>query len=553
MKRSEHVQRAWRALHAHQAKTRDTPIRERFATDPTRFARFSLRLDDLLFDYSKNRTTETTLGRLHDLADAVDLATEIRRMFDGAAINVTEDRPAFHVALRNRSERTMKVDGTDVMPQVREVLRRMGDFVARVHDGRWRGYTGRRVTDVVNIGIGGSNLGPSMASEALRPYWIDGLRPHYVANVDGAHLASTLADLDPATTLFCVASKTFTTQETLTNAQSARAWLVGGLGGHLAAVAQHFVALSRNAHEVEAFGIDPCNRFELWDWVGGRYSLWSAIGLSVALVIGMDNFQAMLSGAHDIDEHFRTTPWERNIPVTMALLGVWYTNFWGATSHVVLPYDQRLHRLPAYLQQADMESNGKSVGRDGRRVTHSTGPIVWGEPGTNSQHAFFQLLHQGTHLIPADFITFVEPHHTLAGHHTLLVANCLAQSEALMRGLSEDDVRTGLRAAGLDADEAARLAPHRSFDGNRPSNTLIFHRLDPRTLGRILALYEHKIFVQGVVWGINSFDQWGVELGKSLARTLISELEHTPTPGQHDASTNALVQHFRSHTGAPRT
>ena len=445
-------------------------------------------------------------------------------MFSGEAINETEGRAVLHTALRNRGERTVMVDG--VGRDARRAARAFAD--ARVHHvgsrGRWLGHTGRAITDVVNIGIGGSDLGPVMVTEALRPYWKQGLRAHFVSNVDGTHLSEVLRQVQPETTLFIVASKTFTTQETLTNARSARQWLVDRLGAE-DAVAKHFVALSTNRDAVVEFGIDPANMFEFWDWVGGRYSLWSAIGLSIATVVGMDHFEELLAGAYEVDEHFRTAPLRENIPVIMAALGVWYHNFFGAPSHAVLPYDQYLHRFPAYLQQADMESNGKSASRDGAIITdYTTGPIVWGEPGTNGQHAFFQLLHQGTHLVPCDFIVAAQSHNPIGQHQDILVANCIAQAEALMRGKTADEARAELEAAGASEERVAALVPHKTFPGNRPSNTFMVERLTPRALGRLIALYEHKIFVQGVIWNIYSFDQWGVELGKQLAKVVLPEL-----------------------------
>ena len=470
-------------------------------------------------------------------------------MFDGERINVTEDRAVLHTALRNRSDRAVRVDGEDVMPGVRAVLGKMRSFTDGVRSGQWTGHTERRISDVVNIGIGGSDLGPVMVTEALRPYWQEGLAVHFVSNVDGTQIAETLRRLDPATTLFIVASKTLTTQETLTNAHTARAWLVDGLGTD-AAVARHFVALSTNRAEVVRFGIDPENMFEFWDWVGGRYSLWSAIGLSIACVVGMDRFEALLQGAHDVDEHFRTAPPKENIPVLMALLGVWYHNYWGAESHAILPYDQSLHRFAAYLQQGDMESNGKRVDRAGRTIDgYTTGPVIWGEPGTNGQHAFFQLLHQGTRLVPADFLAPARSHHPLGDHHRILLANFFAQTEALMRGRTEAEARAELEARGLAPEAVDRLAPHKTFPGNRPTTSILFQHLDPRTLGRLIALYEHKIFVQGILWDVNSFDQWGVELGKQLAGAILPELADDEPVDGHDPSTNGLINCYKELRG----
>jgi len=536
---------AWQALAAHYRQVSTMHMSTLFAQDPGRFERFSIRLDDLLFDYSKNRITGETIRLLLALAGEAQLRPWIARMFSGEKINVTEQRAVLHTALRNRSGRPVVVDGKDVMPAVNLELSKMRDLVRRVREGDWRGYTGKPITDVVNIGIGGSDLGPAMVSEALRPYWQKGLTVHFVSNVDGTHLAETLKRVSAETTLFCVASNTFTTLETITNAQSARNWLVQAFGTD-ASVSRHFVAMSTNAKAVAAFGIDVRNMFEFWDWVGGRYSLWSVIGLSIAIAIGMENFEALLAGAHDIDEHFRNAPLERNIPVIMGLLGIWYHNFFGAETHAILPYDQYLHRFAAYLQQADMESNGKSADRDGRPVEdYTTGPIVWGEPGTNGQHAFYQLIHQGTRLVPADFLAPAQSQNPLGDHHRILLANFFAQTEALMRGKTAGEARVELERAGLDRDAIERLLPHKVFPGNRPTNSLIFRKLDPRTLGRLIALYEHKIFVQGIIWNVNSFDQWGVELGKQLAQVILPELDGEAPVASHDSSTNGLINYFK--------
>jgi glucose-6-phosphate isomerase len=524
---------AWKALSAHHEEVRDLEMLDLFREDPDRAARFSLTLGDLLFDFSKNRITDQTVSLLTQLCEECGVRDWITRMYSGDFIN---------------EDRTVTVDGADVMPDVRRVLSQMRAFATSVREGAWVGFTGRAITDVVNIGIGGSDLGPVMVTEALRPYWKQGLRAHFVSNVDGTHLSEVLRPLQPETTLFIVASKTFTTQETLTNARSARQWLVDRLGNE-EAVAKHFVALSTNRDAVAEFGIDPANMFEFWDWVGGRYSLWSAIGLSIATVIGMDHFEELLAGAYEVDEHFRTAPLRENMPVIMAVLGVWYHNFFGAASHAVLPYDQYLHRFPAYLQQADMESNGKSASRDGAIITgYTTGPIVWGEPGTNGQHAFFQLLHQGTHLVPCDFIVAAQSQNPLGEHHNILVANCIAQAEALMRGKTADEAREELEKAGTPEDRVAALVPHKTFSGNRPSSTFMIERLTPRALGRLIALYEQKIFVQGVIWNIYSFDQWGVELGKQLAKVVLPEL--TGADGEHDASTRQLIEYYRRHKGS---
>ena len=538
---------AWKALKAHHQEVAALSMRELFAADPGRFEKFSLRWDEFLFDYSKNRINEETLPLLFDLARQVGLGARIEAMFGGRRINVTEDRAVLHVALRHRDNRPMPVDGVDVMPKVRAVLDKMRTFSDAVRSGRWLGFTGQPMTDVVNIGIGGSDLGPLMVCEALKHYAQPGLRVHFVSNVDATHLAETLKALDPATTLFIVASKTFTTQETLTNAWSARDWLVAKLGDETA-VGRHFVALSTNGEAVEAFGIDPENMFEFWDWVGGRYSLWSAIGLSIALAVGMDRFEELLDGAHAVDEHFRMAPLEENIPVVMALLGVWYVNFFGAESHAVLPYEQYLSRFPAYLQQGDMESNGKRVTLDGEEVDYATGPIIWGEPGTNGQHAFYQLIHQGTRLIPCDFIAGVNSLNPLGRHQPILLSNFLAQTEALMKGKNEAEARAELEASGLAPDEVEKLLPHKVFPGNRPTNSLLYRLLTPRTLGALIAFYEHKIFVQGVVWNVNSFDQWGVELGKQLAKAILPELEGEKAPTGHDSSTLGLIEYCRSMT-----
>jgi len=538
----------WRALQAHWNELSDVRMGDLFAQDPTRPERMSLQAVQLFADYSKNLVTDKTLALLLELAVAVDLPGWIHRMFAGKAINNTEGRAVLHIALRNRSNRPIYVDGKDVMPGVDQVLQRLGDFVAIVRGGDWKGFTGKRITDVVNIGIGGSNLGPLMVCEALRSYQSDDLRVHFVSNVDGTHLTETVRRLDPATTLFVVASKTFTTMETMTNAKSARVWLVEALGE--AAVANHFVAVSTNEAEVVAFGIDPQNMFGFWDWVGGRYSLWSAIGLPIALAVGMDRFVDLLEGAHAMDEHFRSANLSENLPVMLGLIGIWYANFAGACTHAVLPYDQSLRYLPAYLQQGDMESNGKRVTRAGDPVAYTTGPVVWGEPGTDGQHAFFQLIHQGTQLIPADFIAPVNSHNPLGDHHPKLMANFFAQTEALMRGRTQDEAKAEMQAAGMSPASADELAPHRTFLGNRPTNTILMERLTPKTLGALIAMYEHRIFTQGVIWGINSYDQWGVELGKQLAGVILKELEEGEVSAKHDASTHGLIEYFLQHREA---
>ena len=520
-------------------------MREMFAADANRFARYSLTLGDrdLLLDYAKNRIDDETMSLLFDLARECRLESWRDRMFAGEPINVTEGRAVLHVALRNRSGAPMFIDGHDVMPDIDAVLAQMRAFSDAVRDGTWRGHTGKAVTDVVNIGIGGSDLGPAMAVEALAAYRKPGLRVHFVSNVDATDIAETLKRLDPATTLFLVASKTFTTQETIANARAACAWLTGALGE--AAVARHFAALSTNRDGVVAFGIDPANMFAFWDWVGGRYSLWSAIGLSIAIAVGFAQFERLLAGAHAMDEHFRQAPLDANMPVILGLLGVWNVNFQGAAAHAVLPYDQYLRRLPAHLQQVDMESNGKGVARDGGPVGLETGPIIFGEPGTNGQHAFYQLIHQGTRLVPADIIVAASTHNPLADQHAMLVANALAQAEALMRGKTLEEARAELDAAGMDPAKAAALAPHKVFPGNRPTNTIVLRRLDPYTLGLLVALYEHKVFVQGILWNVNSFDQWGVELGKQLASVILPELA-AGSAGRHDGSTEGLLAHMRA-------
>jgi glucose-6-phosphate isomerase len=536
--------RAWQELKEHQQQMAKLHLRELFAEDPRRFDRFSLRLGDILFDFSKQRITTTTQRLLCELAEQAGLAEKIARMFRGEKVNTTEQRAVLHIALRNRANRPILVDGTDVMPQVNAVLDKMRAFCQQVRSGHWIGFTGRPISDIVNIGIGGSDLGPLMVTEALKPYGHPNLHVHFVSNVDASHLSETLTKLDPETTLFLIASKTFTTQETLANAYSARQWLLNSLGAE-SAVADHFVAISTNTELVARFGIDPRNMFEFWDWVGGRYSLWSAIGLSIALYIGMDNFEHLLAGAHQVDEHFRSTPFEQNIPVLMGLLGIWYNNFWDADTHAILPYDQYLHRFPAYFQQGDMESNGKRTTLSGEVVDYSTGPIIWGEPGTNGQHAFFQLLHQGTKLVPADFLAPIDSHNPLGNHHQLLMANFFAQPEALMTGKTAAEARTELEEDGLSAERIEQLLPHKIFPGNRPSSSLLFRKLTPATLGALIALYEHKIFTQGAIWDINPFDQWGVELGKQLAKEILPELDSRKAIDSHDSSTNGLINYFR--------
>jgi glucose-6-phosphate isomerase len=536
---------AWEKLGAHRATLQDVTLRDLFAADASRFATFSRTLGDLLVDFSKHRLTAETLALLLDLARQADVPGMARRMFGGEKINTTENRAVLHVALRNRANRPILVDGKDVMPEVNAVLAHMRRFCERVRGGEWRGHTGETITDIVNIGIGGSDLGPVMVTEALKAYSRRDLRLHFVSNVDGTHLAETLRVCPPARTLFLIASKTFTTQETMANAHSARAWFLSH-AGDAAHVAKHFAALSTNEVEVRAFGIDPANMFAFWDWVGGRYSLWSAIGLSIALSIGMENFDELLAGAHEMDEHFLNATPENNIPMLLGLLGVWYNNFWDAQSHTILPYDQYLHRFAAYFQQGDMESNGKRVTREGVPCTWSTGPVIWGEPGTNGQHAFYQLIHQGTKLIPCDFLAPIESHNPLGEHHTLLLSNFFAQTEALMKGKTADEVRAELAASGITGAAAEALVPHKTFEGNRPTTSILFQKLTPRTLGRLIAMYEHKIFTQGVIWGVNSFDQWGVELGKQLAKAILPELNQPGEVTSHDSSTNGLINYYKA-------
>jgi len=535
---------AWQALQSHQHETAALHMRDLFAADSGRFDRFSLRIGEILFDYSKNRITERTMGLLMDLARQSDLGQRIEAMFNGDKINTTEGRAVLHTALRNRSNTPVYVDGQDVMPEVNRVLEKMRAFTQSVRSGEWRGYTGKPISDIVNIGIGGSDLGPKMVCEALKPYARPELRVHFVSNVDSSDLVEILKLVNPETVLFLVASKTFTTQETMVNAHSARNWFLETAGDETA-VAKHFVAMSTNAQAVSQFGIDTRNMFEFWDWVGGRYSLWSAIGLSIALYVGMERFEELLEGAHSVDLHFRSTPFEQNIPVVMALLGIWYNNFYGAHSHAILPYDQYLMHFPAYFQQGDMESNGKSVSRDGKWLDYATGPVIWGQPGTNGQHAFYQLIHQGTQLIPCDFLAAANSYNPLGEHHPILISNFLAQTEALMKGKTVDEARSELEAAGYSGDALDELAAAKTFSGNRPTNSFFYPKLTPRVLGALIALYEHKIFTQGVIWEINSFDQMGVELGKQLAKKILPELAGKEPVSGHDASTIGLINAYK--------
>ena len=535
------------SLDKHRKRLEETPMRLQFAIDPNRFKRYSASAGDLLLDYSKNRIDEDAMAALFDLARAAGVEERRTQMCEGEHINITEDRAVMHMALRYQGDKPVPVDGADVMPEIRAVLARVESFTNDVRNGVIRSHSGEQFTDVVNIGIGGSDLGPAMVTLALEPYTRADLRAHYVSNVDGAHIHDTLKRLDPKRTMFIVASKTFTTDETMTNAASARKWLADALGD--AAVNDHFAAVSTNIEACQAFGIREERIFGFWDWVGGRYSVWSAIGLPIALAVGYDNFAKFLKGADAMDQHFLSAPLEKNLPVIMAMLGVWYRNVWGFSTYAVLPYDQRLSRFPAYLQQQDMESNGKSVTLAGKPVGWSTGPIVWGEPGTNGQHAFYQLIHQGTDVIPADFLIAAQPHEQLPPHHDKMVANVLAQSEALMLGKSAEEVVTELKAQGLDKAAIKELTPHKVFPGNRPSNTLFYPQLTPEMLGSLVALYEHKVFVQGVIWNVNSYDQWGVELGKQLAKALLPKVKGEVGAEDHDSSTQGLLGYYLSHKG----
>ncbi|MBW4046721.1 MAG: glucose-6-phosphate isomerase [Proteobacteria bacterium] len=536
---------AWRALWSHFTRARDWHMRSLFGTDPDRAQRYWIEQSGLTLDYSKNRITDQTLTLLIELAREAGVPEQINAMFRGDKINTTEHRAALHIALRNRSNTPIVVDGEDVMPKVNDVLARMSRFAQAVRSGEWLGYTNQPITDIVNIGIGGSDLGPLMVCQALKPFAHPRLSMHFISNVDSSQLKEVLRRVHSETTLFVVESKTFTTHETLTNAHTAREWFLHRAQDE-ATVARHFVAVSTNQQAVADFGIDPANMFEFWDWVGGRFSLWSAIGLPIMLSLGEKNFLAMLDGAHSMDSHFRTAPLEANMPVLLALLGIWYINFFGAGSHVITPYDQYLHRFPAFIQQLDMESNGKQTARDGQPVDYETAPIIWGDTGINGQHAFFQLLHQGTHISPIDFIASLDRRSSLPGHHEILLANMFAQGEAFMRGKGAEEVRHELADQGLNAEELETLLPFKVFGGNRPSNTLLLSRLDPFCLGALIALYEHKIFVQGTIWNINSFDQWGVELGKRLAKTIFDELSGTTGAFIHDASTSRLIQLYHA-------
>ena len=540
----------WQALQKHYEEIKDVQMRDMFASDPKRFEKFSVSLENILLDYSKHRINEKTMKLLIDLAKASGVEEAAKKMFSGEKINWTEGRAVLHSALRNRSNTPVYVDGKDVMPDVNEVLAKMKDFSNKVRSGEWKGFTGKKIKAVVNIGIGGSDLGPVMITEALKHY-ADGPDVYFVSNVDGTDFVEKTKRLNPEETLFIVASKTFTTQETMTNALTAREWLLNKLGDQKA-VAKHFVALSTNKEEVEKFGIDTANMFAFWNWVGGRYSSWSAIGLSIAISIGFERFEELLAGAHAMDKHFQNAPLDKNLPVIMAMLGVWYNNFFNAASVAILPYDQYLHRFAAYFQQGDMESNGKYIDRDGNKIDYQTGPIIWGEPGTNGQHAFYQLIHQGTKLIPADFIGFVNSHNKVGDHHVKLMANFFAQTEALMKGKNEEEVKADFAKDGITGERAEMLLPHKVFKGNRPTSSILIDKLTPYNLGMLVAMYEMKIFVQGIVWRVNSFDQWGVELGKVLAKKILKE-ENELISGNnvdlshHDSSTSGLLKHFAAH------
>ncbi len=536
--------KAWKQLQKHAAQLENVSMRQLFAEDAKRADKFSLAKGDIHFDFAKNRITEHTLALLIDLAKQAKVKEAINAMFSGKIINETEKRSVLHIALRNFGKTAIKSEGKDVMPDVRKVQNKMKAFCKSIHEGNHLGYTGKKLKSIVNIGIGGSDLGPLMVTEALKPYKIKNIESYFVSNIDGTHIMETLKKVNPETTLFLIASKTFTTQEIMTNAHTAREWFLKKAKDEKH-IAKHFVALSTNEPEVKKFGIDTKNMFEFWDWVGGRYSLWSAIGLSIALTIGYDNFEALLKGAYDTDEHFRKTSFEKNIPVIMALIGLWYTNFWGAESEAILPYDQYMHRFSAYFQQGNMESNGKSVNRNGKKVNYATGPIIWGEPGTNGQHAFYQLIHQGTPLIPCDFIAPAQSHNPTGDHHEKLLSNFFAQTEALMNGKTPAEVKAELKKSGLDNAAINKLAPFKVFDGNKPTNSFLIKKITPFTLGQLIAMYEHKIFVQGVIWNIFSFDQWGVELGKQLANKILPELKSDETVTSHDSSTNKLINLYK--------
>jgi glucose-6-phosphate isomerase len=540
----------WQKLCQHQQAIASTHMRDLFAFDKNRFDKFSFQFADILFDFSKHQINDETLPMLMQLAREANIEGWRERMFTGEKINITENRAVLHTALRNRSNTPVMVDGKDVMPDVNVVLAQMRQFSDKVRNGSWLGYSGKRITDIVNIGIGGSDLGPVMVCDALKPYSSSALQVHFVSNIDGAHLMRALEKCNPETTLFIIASKTFTTQETMTNGISARTWFLAAAKEN-AHVAKHFVALSTNAKAVQEFGIDTANMFQFWDWVGGRYSLWSAIGLSIALYVGMDNFEELLTGAHEMDNHFRNAPLEQNMPVIMALIGIWYNNFFHVDTNAILPYDQGMARFPAYLQQADMESNGKFICRDGKRIHYKTGPVIWGEAGTNGQHAFYQLIHQGTQIVPCDFLMPVHSHYAIGkngyAHHKILLANFLAQTQSLMLGKTPEQARAELEKQGMSGDALEKLLPHKVFEGNRPSTSILFDKLTPNTLGKLIALYEHKIFVQGIIWDINSYDQWGVEYGKQIAQEILPLLTNDEVITSFDSSTNGLINYTKSH------
>ena len=538
--------KTWKKLKRHYSVLKKKHMRDLFSEEPERFSKFSLAFEDILIDCSKNIINEDTIKLLLDLAKDVKLKDAVEKMFTGDKINETEKRAVLHTALRNRSNNPVYVDGKDVMPEVNAVLDKMKDFSGRVISGAWKGFTEKPVKDIVNIGIGGSDLGPVMVTEALKHYKKPNIEAHFVSNIDGTHIAETLKKLNPETTLFMIASKTFTTQETMTNADTAKRWFLES-AKEKEHIKKHFVAISTNKEKVEEFGIDSRNMFTFWDWVGGRYSLWSAIGLSIACTIGFENFKELLEGAHAMDKHFRDTSFDKNIPVILALIGIWYNNFFGAETEAILPYDQYMHRFPAYFQQGNMESNGKYVDRSGKEVAYQTGPVIWGEPGTNGQHAFYQLIHQGTKLVPCDFLAPALSHNPIGDHHPKLLSNFLAQTEALMKGKSEEEVKEELKSSGKTDDEINKLLPFKVFKGNKPTNSILFKKLTPRTLGSLIAMYEHKIFTQGVIWNIFSFDQWGVELGKQLAKKILSELENNEKAVSHDSSTNGLIDKIKEY------
>ena len=536
--------KSWRELQNHYQEIKTIHMRDLFEKDSNRFEKFSLEFEQIFLDYSKNRITEQTRQLLIELAQEMDLESAIEQMFSGERINETENRAVLHTALRTPAGKSVYVDGQNVIPAVHKVLDKMQNFTKRIHSGEWTGFTGLPIKNIVNIGIGGSDLGPVMVTEALKPYWKSDIQTYFVSNIDGTHIRETLKNVDPETTLFIIASKSFTTQETMTNAHTARKWFLSN-GASEKDIARHFVALSTNKEGVSKFGIDPENMFEFWNWVGGRYSLWSAIGLSIACTIGFDNFADLLAGAHAMDQHFKNTEFENNIPVMLALLGIWYNNFFKAESHAILPYDQYMHRFAAYFQQGDMESNGKNIDRGGQPVDYQTGPIIWGEPGTNGQHAFYQLIHQGTKLIPCDFLAPAQSHNPVGDHHAKLLANFFAQTEALMQGKTESEAKQELQDQGLSPEKFDKLLPYKTFQGNRPTNSILFKKLTPYTLGSLIAMYEHKIFTQGVIWNIFSFDQWGVELGKQLAGKILPELKNNKKITAHDSSTNGLINKFK--------